>query len=118
MGHLDQRVSLAGHHITGGLPVVIDLALEVDLLGDEPPAQKVGQLFYLTRESLKKRQIDELWKAKRATSPASLGQVLLSDPVAEAIRKELWRQTGHRVDTAEIMRLLTETVLRPGGLQP
>jgi hypothetical protein len=106
------------YHITGGLPVVIDMALEVDLLGDEPPAHKVWQLFYLTRESLKRRQIDELWKAKRATSPASLGQVLVSDPVAEAIRKELWRQTGHRVDTAEITRLLTETVLRPGGLQP
>jgi hypothetical protein len=92
--------------ITGGLPVVIDLALEVDLLGDEPPAHKVNQLFYLSRESLKKRQIDELWKARRATSPASLAQVLVSDPVAEAIRKELWRQTGHRVDTAEIVRLV------------
>ena len=39
------------------------------------------------------------------------------DPVAEAIRKELWRQTGHRVDTAEIVRLLSETLLRPSGLQ-
>jgi hypothetical protein len=105
------------YHLTGGLPVGIDLALEVDLLGEEPPAHKVNQLFYLSRESLKKRQIDELWKAKRATSPASLAQVLVSDNVAEAIRKELWRQTGHRVDTAEIVRLLTETVLRPGGLQ-
>jgi hypothetical protein len=28
------------YHITGGLPVVIDLALEVDLLGDEPPATR------------------------------------------------------------------------------
>jgi Type I restriction enzyme R protein N terminus (HSDR_N) len=36
------------YHITGGLPVVIDLALEVDLLGDAPSAHKVGQLFYLT----------------------------------------------------------------------
>jgi hypothetical protein len=53
----------------------------------------------LSRESLKKRQIDELWKARRATSPASLAQVLVSDPVAEAIRKELWRQTGHRGST-------------------
>jgi hypothetical protein len=96
---------------------VIDLALEVNLLGDEPAGHKVNELFYLTRESLKKRQIDELWKAKRATSPTSLAQVLMSDPVAEAIRKELWRQTGHRVDTAEIVRLLNETVLRPSGLQ-
>jgi hypothetical protein len=105
------------YHTTGGLPVVIDLALDVDLLGDEQVGHKVNQLFFLTRESLKKRQIDELWKAKRATSPASLGQVLVSDNVAEAIRKELWRHTGHRVETLEIMRLLTETVLRPSGLQ-
>jgi hypothetical protein len=105
------------YHITGGLPVGIDLALEVDLLGDEPPAHKVNQLFYLSRESLKKRQIDELWKARRATSPASLAQVLVSDPVAEAIRKELWRQTGHRVDTAEIVRLVSDTLLGPSGLK-
>jgi phage anti-repressor protein len=41
------------YHITGGLPVVIDLALEVDLLGEEPPTHKVNQLFYLSRESLR-----------------------------------------------------------------
>jgi hypothetical protein len=63
----------------------------------------VTQLFYLTRESLKKRQIDKSWKARRATSPTSLGQVLTSDPVADSIRWELWRQTGHRADTAEIV---------------
>jgi hypothetical protein len=34
-----------------------------------------------------------------------------------AIRKELWRQIGHRVDTAEIVRLLGDTLLRPNGLQ-
>lgn len=101
------------YHLTGGLPVVIDLALEVDLLGDESPSRKVNQLFYLTRESLKRRQIDELWRAKRATSPQSLVQVLLSEAVAEEIRKELRRQTGHNVDTAELGRLLRETVLRP-----
>jgi hypothetical protein len=80
------------YHITGGLPVAVDLALEVDLLGDEPLAHQVSQLFYLSRESLTKRQIDELWKARRATSPASLAQVLVWDPVAEAIRRELWRR--------------------------
>jgi Type I restriction enzyme R protein N terminus (HSDR_N) len=47
------------YHITGGLPMAVDLALEVNLLGEEPPAHKVNQLFYLSRESLKKRQIDD-----------------------------------------------------------
>jgi hypothetical protein len=31
------------YHLTGGLPVVIDLAVDVDLPGDEPTAHKVDQ---------------------------------------------------------------------------
>jgi predicted type IV restriction endonuclease len=101
------------YHLTGGLPVEIDLALDVNLVGEEPLAQKAGQLFYLSRESLKRRQIDELWKARRATSPKSLANVLLSTTVTDAIRKELKRTTGQRVEGADVARLLRETVLRP-----
>ncbi len=101
------------YHLSAGLPVVIDLALEVNLLSDEPPSKKAAQLFYLTRESLKRRQLDEVWKAKRATSPESLASVIVSPSVTEAIRKELWRSTKQRVDGDEIARLLRETVLRP-----
>ena len=104
------------YHLTGGLPVVIDLALEVDLLAEEPSSRKANSLFYLTRESLKRRQIDELWKVKRATSPQSLADVLVSDAVVEEIRKELRRQTGQNVDPAELVRLLRAGVLRPDCL--
>jgi hypothetical protein len=41
------------YHITGGLPIIVDLALEVDLLGDDTLAQKANQLYYLSKESLK-----------------------------------------------------------------
>jgi predicted type IV restriction endonuclease len=58
------------YHVTGGLPVEVDQALTVDLLGDEPIGRKVDLLFYLSRAALKKRQIDELWKAKRPRRPA------------------------------------------------
>src|SRR5215204_4624975 len=101
------------YHITGGLPIVLDLALEVDLLNEHTLAQKANQLYYLTRESLKRRQIDGLWQAKRATSPKSLAKVLCSDNVVTAIRKELRRTTGQSVTEVEIVRLLNETVLVP-----
>lgn len=110
---LTNGVQWQAYHITAKMPVEVDLALEVDLLGEDTLAQKVNQLFYLTRESLKRRQIDELWRAKRATSPQSLATVLTSEPVLTAIRKELRRETGHRVDEAEIANLLRDTVLRP-----
>jgi len=101
------------YHITGGLPIVVDLALEVDLFGEETSAQKANQLYYLTKESLKRRQIDALWQAKRATSPKSLAKVLRSGNVITAIRKELKRMTGQPVTDTEIVRLINDTVLRP-----
>lgn len=105
------------YHITGGLPIVVDLALEVDLFSDDTVAYKANQLYYLTRESLKRRQIDALWQAKRATSPKSLARVLCSENVVTAIRKELKRTTGQTVTDAEVVKLLSETVLRPECLR-
>ena len=101
------------YHLSSGLPVVIDLGFEANLLSEETVTQKANQLFYLTQESFKRRQIDELWKAKRATSPKSLADVLASEVVADAIRRELRRRTGQNVEVKEIVRLLTETVVRP-----
>ena len=101
------------YHITGGLPIVVDLALDVDLFGEETLAQKANQLYYLTKESLKRRQIDSLWQAKRATSPKSLARVLCSENVVTSIRKELKRTTGQSVTDPEVVRLLNATVLRP-----
>lgn len=105
------------YHLTGGLPVAIDLAIDVNLLGDATPAQKVNDLFYLTRESFQRHQIDELWKAKRATSPISLARMICSESVATAIRKELKRETGHNIDELEIVRLLRDTVIRPEAMK-
>lgn len=101
------------YHLTAGLPVVIDSALEVEILGTESSPHKVNQLFYLSKDSFKRRQIDELWEMRRATSPKSLSQVVLSEPVVTAIRRELKRSTGQTVEEKEIARLLRETVIRP-----
>src|SRR3989440_6445275 len=72
-------------HLTAGLPVVLDLALEVDLLGEGGPAQKADTLYYLSKEAFKRRVIDDLWKVKAATSARSLARVITSDAVIEQI---------------------------------
>lgn len=109
---LTNGVTWQVYHVTGGLPVIIDLAFDVSLLGDLPLAEKAGQLFYISRESFKRRQIDELWKAKRASSPKSLAAAVVSPAIVDSIRKELRRTTGQNIDNAEIARLLRETVVR------
>lgn len=87
-------------------PAVIDLAIRADLLGEDTPAAKVSALFPITREGMKRHAIDDLWKAKRATSPASLAKVMTSAAVVNAIRLELKRQTGHSVDDKELAGLV------------
>ncbi|WP_214107268.1 type I restriction enzyme HsdR N-terminal domain-containing protein [Acrocarpospora catenulata] len=104
------------YHLTGGLPVEIDLAMEVDLLGSDSPAAKADALFYLSKDAFKRRLIDELWKARAATSPKALAQVLLSEVVLDAIRKEVRRQTGHNAEAKDLARILREDVLRPETL--
>src|SRR6476620_11942086 len=37
------------YHLTGGLPVTIDLVMTVSLLDESPLSEKVNQLYYLTR---------------------------------------------------------------------
>lgn len=103
-------------HMTPGLPVTMDKALEVDLLSDESVSVKANALFYLSRDALKRHQIDELWKAQAATSPRSLVKVLLSDKVVEEIRKELRRQTGHNADADKVTSVLRGEVIRPEAL--
>jgi hypothetical protein len=107
--HLMPRQALNAN----GPLVEVDLTLQVNLLGDETPTKKIDKLLYLTRESLKRRQIDDLWKAKRATSPKSLAQILCSDVILEAMRKEVRRTTGHKAEIAEIRDLLKNSVVRP-----
>lgn len=105
------------YHLSPGMPVVIDLALSVDLMSSETVTQKANQLFYLSHEAMKRHLIDALWKAKAATSPKSLGRALTSEPVLQALRRELRRTTGQSVDAGELEKLLRETALRPECFQ-
>ncbi|MEO3862217.1 hypothetical protein [Acrocarpospora sp. B8E8] len=104
------------YHLTGGLPVLVDLALEVDLLGEDSLAVKTDGLFYLSKDAFKRRLIDSLWKARAATSPKSLAQVILSDSMLESIRLEIRRQTSHNADTKDLARILRDEVIRPEAL--
>jgi Type I restriction enzyme R protein N terminus (HSDR_N) len=103
-------------HLTAGLPVALDLALEVDLLDDSRLAAKAEALFYLSKDAFKRHAIDDLWKVKAATSAKSLATVIPSPVVLDEIRKEVRRKTGHNVDSCELRDLITSTVLRGEAL--
>ena len=102
------------YHLTGGLPVIIDRVLQADLISDGSAALK--SLFYVSKEALRRGLLDDLWKAKTATTPRSLSEILLSDTLLDAVRKELRRQTGYNGDLGDLARIIREDVIRAEAL--
>jgi hypothetical protein len=54
--------------------------------------------------------IDEVWKAKRATSPKAIARALTSEAVVTAVRKELRRETDYSATDEEILGLVRATI--------
>lgn len=100
------------YRLTAAMPVETDLVMEVNLLGEDTPTQKVNKFFFLTREALRRNLIDVLWETRRATSPKSLAQILCTDPVIDTIRKEIRKKTGQNIEPKEILDLLKKTVIK------
>ena len=113
------RVWQAYHVIAAtGQQVSTTLALEVDLLGDEPPSKKIAKLFHLHRSALKRATIGELWREQAATAPSALAKVLQSEPVLDAIRKEVRRRSGFNPDPKNIAASIRANVIRSELLLP
>ena len=106
------------YHVTAatGRQVQTEMLFEVDLLGDETPAKKTEHLFLIHREALKKNVIAEEWRRKAATSPSVIAQALLSQPVLDAVRKEIRSRTKFNAESADLAKLVRTEVIRPGLL--
>lgn len=101
------------YHLTGGLPVVVDLVFEVDLLGSGSDESKAGWLFYLHHDSLKRRQIEEVWRHSAATAPELLLDVILSEPVLDIIRREVRKRTGTATSTEVLKEVIQADLAQP-----
>ncbi len=98
------------YHLGATVPIVVDLVIEVDLLGPDQPAKKADGLYPITREGIKHGVIEEAWKAKRATSPKAIAKVLTSPAVVTAVRKELRRETDYSATDEEVLGLVRATI--------
>lgn len=102
-------------HLTGGLPVALDLVMEVDLLDPETtPKTSADHLWHLSKEAMRRRTIEEVWRARAATAPKKLAEVIMTDNVIAEIRRELRRQTGYNAEPTDLAKFIKSTVIGPG----
>lgn len=102
------------YHLTGGLPISIEKVDSIDLLDAEEHWQKkVEKFFAISKEGISHKVLDTLWRSKLATSPSALKESLLSEGVLDALRKEIKRKSGHKIDNDDIRQLLIDEVFIP-----
>lgn len=101
------------YHLTGGLPVVVNMAFEIDLLGPASLEEKAELMFLLHREALKRRRIDESWKHRAATEPGALLDVILSEAILDQIRREVKRRTGTTTTQEALSEVIRTEIVDP-----
>ena len=101
------------YHLTGGLPVVVDMAFEIDLLGPATLAEKTDLMFLLHKEALKRRRIDEVWRHRAATEPGALLDLMLSETMLDELRKEVRRRTGIATTAQALSEVIRTEIVDP-----
>lgn len=112
---LTNGVVWQAHRIHFEKPIKTEEVFRLNLLEASPRDSTVMEsLFLLSREGLKKAAISEYHETKKATNRYMLAAVLLSDPVASVVRRELRKITSNvKISTEEIsQRLRTEVIKR------
>src|SRR3990172_1194913 len=89
--------------LTFSKPIGNDLVIDVDLL-NTPLHELADELYYLSKESLKRREIEKLWKERTAVGPSNLLKALFSAPVLDRMRKELRSLTGYNPSPEDLAR--------------
>jgi predicted type IV restriction endonuclease len=95
-------------------PINQQEVFEVDLLDTTVrPASLVDKLYLISKEGVSKSAIASYHEAKQATSRFMIAATLLSEPVVEALRREIRRVSGGvRLETEELQDILRAEVLK------
>ena len=110
---LTNGVSWRVYKIVFAQPIDKSLIFEMDILTLSAHSDDVLEcLGNLSKEGFSKGSMGDLLQQKQGTSKFALASVLLSDPMVEALRRELRRLFGLRVDEKALRTTLSEQVIK------
>lgn len=97
--------------VAQGEKAVTTLVFEVDLFDDASVEENAALLFHLHHDALKRSTIAAVWQQQAAIDPRVLVQLLLSEPVIDALRKEVRRGSGYNPAPEDLVSALRGAVI-------
>jgi hypothetical protein len=107
------------YKVTFGKPIGQDLVLQIDFLNlNYKSSESLESLYLLTKEGIGKSVLSDYHTQRQALSRFSIGAILLSDPVLEAVRRELRKISPDvKIDTLQISDVLVQEILKRDVLE-
>ncbi len=95
-------------------PITWDLVARFDLsTGNLKDEKFIEALFLMTKEGVEKSAREEVYEKNQCVNRFVIGAIIMSDPVIQAIKRELRRfSDGLRIEETDILSLLSDGVLR------
>jgi len=100
--------------ISFGKPIKNDLIYEFEFDKLNPKnINDIEYLYYISRESINRSVLDDYLVEKQTLNRFFIGQIILSQPVLESIRKTIKRVCPDvKVDIVEVEEILSQEILR------
>ncbi len=101
------------YRIENTKPIKLTLVTAIDLFDKEqrlPEKCSVFAVFH--KKSLMSGYIEKLWKEKVCINPDALRKILMSKACIDFLRKQIKRQSGYKVDPAQVQKMLATSFLK------
>jgi hypothetical protein len=95
-----------------GEGIAHDIAFEANLLDDleSTPESMWDKLSLLSKESVKRDQLEQYWSQKKALGPASVVRALFTQDVLLVVRRELNRNAPARLEIDDVFNAIRDVL--------
>lgn len=119
---LTNSVTWKIYNIVFAKPIISELVYEFDLAEINCKRQSdLEMVFYLTKEAMtksNKTSLDEYHVQKQLLNRFTVGQILLTDPVLDAVRRAIKKMSPDaKVSNEEIQKIIVEEIIKRDVLE-
>lgn len=90
----------------------------IGLMEPRPIEEKIRLFFLFSKEGVSSNALQRYWESSNVLNPNRIAELLTSDTILEALRREIHRSNNFRVEKSVIATLLRNSVILPEALAP
>jgi hypothetical protein len=101
------------YRVNFGKPVTTTLIFKLDLLDIDDFKRMPDLIWYLSKKSVEKGELEDFWKRTNALQPANLSKLLYSEEIVRRLRNDLKDQTGIYFQMEDVAECLLRIIIEP-----